>query len=622
MADPHFRCLVAGLLTLQAAASAFAEGKKGKSPVDELPPHIRRVTWFGERADWSHDGKRILFLAKTFGDVYELELATGTIRPMTHHYFHAGYTRALYLANGDLLLSGAPAFDPKNPWKSRHEDQAELWVLKKDLSAAAVRLGENCSEGPAVSRRTMRIAWTRHNAIHMAEVVYEDGKPRLAGRKTVLDAKDLPFKCGLETQNFRPPEEKELTFSAYGYQGTEVMGLDLDTGKVVNYSNAPNQYDEPEGIFPDGKHTLVECDRHCRKGAGHIDLYKLALDGSIRTERLTFFNDYPGYKASNPVVSDDGRFIAFQLAKSNEAAGIGHGILVFDLDMYEKTKPTAQAADPPASKLPPLQPLFDYPLRDTSVCVGGDGLYYLTGTTGHPTWWKTNEGIRVWQSADLKKWEPLGLVWKIDDGTWQKEKHGENRALWAPEIHYIKGTFWLTHCLNFGGTGLLKSTSGKAQGPYVDVHPKSPLTGNIDASLFADDDGKVYFVWQNGMIARLNDDMTELAEKPQLLKPSNHTQVGFEGAFLTKINKQYYLVCAEFLGGDYHCMIAQSDKIYGPYGPRYLAVPHGGHNMLFKDKEGQWWATFFGNDAHAPFRERPGMLRIEFDAAGQVKPKG
>jgi Tol biopolymer transport system component len=330
--------LATAMLGLLVSADALSQDTKGKSPVDALPPHIRRVTWFGERADWSHDGKRILFLAKTFGDVYEVELATGIIRPMTHHYFHAGYTRALYLANGDILLSGARTFDPNSPWKSRHEDNAELWVLKKDLSGPPTPLGENCSEGPAVSRRTMRIAWTRHNAFHTAEVVYEDGKPKLSGRKTILDAKDLPFKCSLETQNFRPPEEKELTFSAYGYQGTEVMGLNLETGKVVNYSNAPNQYDEPEGIFPDGKHTLVECDRHSRKGSGHIDLYKLVLDGSGRSERLTFFNDYPGYKASNPVVSDDGRYMAFQLARSTEAAGIGHGILVFDLEMHEKTK--------------------------------------------------------------------------------------------------------------------------------------------------------------------------------------------------------------------------------------------------------------------------------------------
>jgi hypothetical protein len=36
--------------------------KEGENPADHLPPWIRRLTWFGERADWSHDGKRILFL--------------------------------------------------------------------------------------------------------------------------------------------------------------------------------------------------------------------------------------------------------------------------------------------------------------------------------------------------------------------------------------------------------------------------------------------------------------------------------------------------------------------------------------------------------------------------------
>ena len=41
--------------------------------------------------------------------------------------------------------------------------------------------------------------------------------------------------------------------------------------------------------------------------------------------------DAPGYKASKPVVSDDGRFIASQLAKSREPAGVGHGILVDDI---------------------------------------------------------------------------------------------------------------------------------------------------------------------------------------------------------------------------------------------------------------------------------------------------
>jgi len=313
-------------------------GKESKSPLDELPAHIKQVTHFGQRADFSHDGKRILFLERTFGDVFEVELETGIIRPMTHRYFHEGYTRALYLANGDILLSGARQFDANDPWASRSEKNAELWVLKKDLSGPPVALGEKCSEGPAVSRKHMRIAWTQGGAFYMANILYKNGEPQLTDKKKILDRRDLPFETGLETQNFRPPNEKELIFSAYGYQGTEVMGLDIETGKVVNYSKAPEQYDEPEGIFPDGKYTLVECDKHSGKGIHYNDIYKLALDGSGQTERLTFFADYPGYKSTNPVVSDDGRYMAFQFAKKGDAAGIGRGILIFDFEGYEKAK--------------------------------------------------------------------------------------------------------------------------------------------------------------------------------------------------------------------------------------------------------------------------------------------
>ncbi len=314
------------------------QSKESRSPLDELPAHIKRVTYFGQRADFSHDGERILFIEKTFGDVYEVELKTNTIRPMTHRYYHEGYTRALYLANGDILLSGARQFDATNPMPSRSEKNAELWILKKDLSSPPVPLGEKCSEGPAVSRRNMRIAWTQGGAFYMADIVNKNGKPGLANKKMILDRRDLAFETGLETQNLRPPDEKELIFSAYGYQGTEVMGLDIETGKVVNYSMSPSQYDEPEGIFPDGRHTLVECDKHNRKGTQYIDIYKLALDGSGRTERITFFSDYPGYKASNPVVSDDGQYMAFQVAKRGDMAGVGRGILVFDLEMYGKMK--------------------------------------------------------------------------------------------------------------------------------------------------------------------------------------------------------------------------------------------------------------------------------------------
>lgn len=205
-------------------------------------------------------------------------------------------------------------------------------------------------EGPAVSRTQMRIAWSLRGIFYLADIIYEDGTPKLVNKKKILDRKDLPFRANIETQNFRPPNEKEIIFSAYDYLGTEVAGVNIETGKIVNYSIAPDQYDEPEGIFPDGKYTLVESNKHraeipprLAESAGPglrlgIDIYKLALDGSGTSERLTYFANYVGYKASNPVVSDDGKYMAFQFAKRGDPAGVGRGILIFDLEMYEKMK--------------------------------------------------------------------------------------------------------------------------------------------------------------------------------------------------------------------------------------------------------------------------------------------
>jgi Tol biopolymer transport system component len=340
------RAMIVALACTGIAAETKAAPKADENPTEHLPPWITRLTWFGERADWSHDGKKILFLEKTYGDAFEVDLATKIIRPVTHHYPHLGYTRALYLANGDILLSGAEAFDPKKPHVSR--EQCFLYLLEKSLQKPPMALGTKCSEGPAVSRKRMHIAWTHVSAQYPeelsagasrmleADIVYEDGKPRLANQRVIVESRELPFKCTMETQNFRPPDEKELTFSAYGYQGTDVCGIDLATKKVTNYSNAPDQYDEPEGIFPDGQFTLVECDRQNRKGSSYVDLWKLKLDGRGQLERLTFFSDAPGYKASNGVISDNGRFLAFQMAKAKDPAGVGYGIFVYDFAKAKK----------------------------------------------------------------------------------------------------------------------------------------------------------------------------------------------------------------------------------------------------------------------------------------------
>jgi hypothetical protein len=88
---PDPRVLTVWLAFSVVPALTAAEPKAGENPADHLPPHISRATWFGERADWSHDGKRVLFLTKTFGDAMEIDLATKIIRNLTGHYPHHSY---------------------------------------------------------------------------------------------------------------------------------------------------------------------------------------------------------------------------------------------------------------------------------------------------------------------------------------------------------------------------------------------------------------------------------------------------------------------------------------------------------------------------------------------------
>lgn len=333
--------ILAGLVLLATPCLVLSQSSERK-PEDELPPYITQLTHFGQRGDWSPDGNKLLFLEKTFGDVYEVDIHTKVITPVTHHFFHEGFTRALYLSNGDILLSGARKFDASDPWPSRSRE-AELWVLSKKLDSPPKPLGTKCTEGPAVSRSRMTIAWTIDHGDYpdqmpegvsqmwMGDIVYEGGEPKLVHRKMILDSRKLPFKASLETQNFVPPDEKELIFSAYGYQGTEVMGINLETHEVTNYSKSP-LYEEPEGIGPNGKWTLVESDKHDPQGSTHSEVYRLYLDGSGRSERVTFFGNYPGYRASNPVVRDDGKYLEFQLAKTDEPAGVGHGIFIYNIE--------------------------------------------------------------------------------------------------------------------------------------------------------------------------------------------------------------------------------------------------------------------------------------------------
>jgi len=315
----------------------------------------------------------------------------------------------------------------------------------------------------------------------------------------------------------------------------------------------------------------------------------------------------------------------------------------------ERIESAIDSIEPP---IPLVSRLFPYHIRDIAICRGPGHKYYLAGTTDDT--WGVSEGIRVWESPDLKNWKTIGesgYVWTIEKdavNSSQKEikdsRGRKMRAIWAPEIHFLKNNFWITYSISAGyGSGLLRSTTGKPEGPYIDVAKDKPLVSGIDATLFEDKDGCVWYIWGDGKMKRMKSDMTgfENEEPPIYPLDADGKKVGYEGVNVYSKKGKYYLMAAEWnsegpenghllrttnenrraADGRYDCMIAIADKLTGPYSKSYIAIPHGGHNMIFDDFEGNTWATMFGNDeAAAPFREQPAIVSMQISHDGKIIP--
>lgn len=369
------------------------------------------------------------------------------------------------------------------------------------------------------------------------------------------------------------------------------------------------------------------------------------------------------------VATDSLRITATRLGPDTKAGKYIFGLAEMQLGFdYEIFKNQGQALeygmiDPydPRPAMPAGMPaLMPEPLRDPQIMQGPDGYYYLTGTIlGEKSrdFMTYNEGIKLWRSKDFKEWEELGLVWDLDNtqgwqsnyylypkngGTPKVIPHNEytkdleqdyhiRRAVWAPEVHYVpsQNTWFLLACMNHnigagprighnqhGGTFMLKSVSGKPEGPYVDVHPQGPLTGGIDANLFVDDDQTPYFVFGANSIAKLKADYSGLAEQPWNLNIQGFPQKGpvvKEGAFLFKRNGVYHLATSMFAfrsdsavlqtyagtqvrkgkWASYDAIVCSSSSLTGQFGPYYPAIQGGAHGNFFKDDQGKWWGTGF-----------------------------
>ena len=297
-------------------------------------------------------------------------------------------------------------------------------------------------------------------------------------------------------------------------------------------------------------------------------------------------------------------------------------------------------------------------IRDPYIILGPDDYYYLTGTTPNINDPReqtdpyniglgpdsiVGSQVRLWKSKDLAEWESLGVIFTLkdtahinNDSENLKNLSQNNRYIWAPEIHWLGDRWALVHCP--AGIASLALTEGKElKGPWT--HPMGKkFIHKHDPSLFKNNDGKWWLLWQNTQIAPLGKDFSKLTKNPIRIDPSgsrinpknkNNTisHIGHEGATMRKIGDKYVHFGTAWSTdqgrkGSYNLYYCTADKITGPFGPRKFAGRFLGHGTPFQTRDGKWWCTAFFNGNIPTISQEGIQTRDLSDTAQSINNRG
>lgn len=164
-----------------------------------------------------------------------------------------------------------------------------------------------------------------------------------------------------------------------------------------------------------------------------------------------------------------------------------------------------------------------------------DGEYYLFCSSPGG-----NYGYKVWKSKDLVNYTFLGdFDLKTKDG-----KTGQYNAIFAPEVFYWNGDFYMVGSPSGTGHYIFKSETGLPYGDYVVTGDRLD-DGKFDGSVFIDDDGKMYLLEAHWGSISVYDMNSPTSIDPDSERALHAPSDGWaEGPFIIKRNGTYYLTFA------------------------------------------------------------------------------
>jgi arabinoxylan arabinofuranohydrolase len=191
---------------------------------------------------------------------------------------------------------------------------------------------------------------------------------------------------------------------------------------------------------------------------------------------------------------------------------------------------------------------------DAAPKVMPDGRIWMVTSVDHEDGggYATMHCYHTFSTSDMVNWTDHGEVFNINDALQgQPEPEGQDWALWAPDIIYKDGKYYLYYPVriandalataqgNNGVSYIAVAVSNHPTEKFKVVNPHIKGTEGIDPSIFIDDDGQAYLFWGNQKAAKLKDNMIELAENP--IKLDLNTNSFMEAIWMHKRKGKYYV---------------------------------------------------------------------------------
>lgn len=286
----------------------------------------------------------------------------------------------------------------------------------------------------------------------------------------------------------------------------------------------------------------------------------------------------------------------------------------------------------------------DKPITHDPVVAKQGDTYYL---------FCTGPGITSFTSKDLKTWTKQDPVFAESPAWATSVAPGFNGHIWAPDISYHKGKYYLYYSIsafgkNTSAIGLVTNSTlnpedenykWEDQGLVIRSVPNRDQWNAIDPNLIFDEGGTPWLsfgsFWSGLKIVKLEDDLKTLAEPQEWYPISSRKRspgipdadagdAAIEGPFIFKKGEFYY----QFLSWDYCCrgeestyklVVGRSKNVTGPYVDKEGKPLNEGGGSLVIEGNKNWYGV--GHNSIYLFDGKDYTFMHGYDASDKGLPK-